>query len=281
MNKASWADRVEYEDNDLVVPNEVIDGDLKIITDYREIEGKKCQVTRTYKVEKKQVPRAIAYRKSLPKYGDSKNDPAGPNPATTMVDQEVLMQLVSIKGGVEEPQETEEELQMQVKQQLSKTVSCRICKEEHWTTQCPYKDRVSSSAQLDESSRAAAAAANAASKGLDPSKSSRYVIPSMRDGANRRGESMAYSKQQPRDENTVRVTNLSEDIRERDLQELFGAFGPLERVYLAKDKITNQSKGFAFISYKFKEHALQAINHLHGYGYDNLILSVEMAKPNN
>ncbi len=43
---------------------------------------------------------------------------------------------------------------------------------------------------------------------------------------------------------TVRVTNLSEDTQESDLQELFRPFGQIARIYLAKDKITNQSKVF-------------------------------------
>jgi len=41
---------------------------------------------------------------------------------------------------------------------------------------------------------------------------------------------------------TIRVTNLSEDTRESDLQELFRPFGPIQRIYLAKDKNTGQSK---------------------------------------
>ena len=41
---------------------------------------------------------------------------------------------------------------------------------------------------------------------------------------------------------TIRVTNLSEDTRESDLQELFRPFGPISRIFLAKDKYTNQSK---------------------------------------
>lgn len=41
---------------------------------------------------------------------------------------------------------------------------------------------------------------------------------------------------------TIRVTNLSEDTRESDLQELFRPFGPISRIYLAKDKVTGQSK---------------------------------------
>ncbi len=41
---------------------------------------------------------------------------------------------------------------------------------------------------------------------------------------------------------TIRVTNLSEDTRESDLQDLFRPFGSISRIYLAKDKNTGQSK---------------------------------------
>lgn len=44
------------------------------------------------------------------------------------------------------------------------------------------------------------------------------------------------------DNATIRVTNLSEDTRETDLQELFRPFGSISRIYLAKDKTTGQSK---------------------------------------
>lgn len=43
---------------------------------------------------------------------------------------------------------------------------------------------------------------------------------------------------------TIRVTNLSEDTRESDLQDLFSPFGPISRIYLAKDKNTGKSKVF-------------------------------------
>jgi translation initiation factor 3 subunit G len=37
---------------------------------------------------------------------------------------------------------------------------------------------------------------------------------------------------------TIRVTNLPENTRESDLQELFRLFGPISSIYLAKDKNT-------------------------------------------
>lgn len=63
------------------------------------------------------------------------------------------------------------------------------------------------------------------------------------------------------DNATIRVTNLSEDTRETDLQELFRPFGSISRIYLAKDKNTGQSKVSAHLKntktctfLKFKTH---------------------------
>ena len=52
-----------------------------------------------------------------------------------------------------------------------------------------------------------------------------------------------------RDEgHTLRVTNLSMDTKEADLAELFRRFGKTNRIYLAKDRITLESRGFAFVT---------------------------------
>lgn len=100
----------------------------------------------------------------------------------------------------------------------------------------------------------------------------KYIPPSRKDGGgDRRGS----------DENTVRVTNLSEDVREKDLLELFSKVGRIQRAYLAKHKETQSSKGFAFITYTTRQEALNAINKLNRQGYDSLLLNVEWAKPPN
>lgn len=57
------------------------------------------------------------------------------------------------------------------------------------------------------------------------------------------------SGRRQRDENSVRVTNLSEDVTEADLQQLFRPFGPISRVFLAVDKTTGENRGFAFVNY--------------------------------
>lgn len=83
-----------------------------------------------------------------------------------------------------------------------------------------------------------------------------------------------------RDQTTIRVTNISEETTELDLQKLFEQFGRISRVYLAKDKITLMSRGFAFVSFVHRQDAEKAMDKLQGYGYDHLILKLEWAKPN-
>ncbi len=61
------------------------------------------------------------------------------------------------------------------------------------------------------------------------------------------------------------------------MRDLFSRFGNLQRVYLARNKITQQSRGFAFVSFYNRRDAEKAIETLQGYGYDNLILRLEFA----
>ncbi|CAA7026742.1 unnamed protein product [Microthlaspi erraticum] len=93
-----------------------------------------------------------------------------------------------------------------------------------------------------------------------------YVPPNMGGGADRRastGSDMRWRN----DENSVRVTNLSEDTREQDLMELFGPFGAVTRAYVAVDQKTNMSRGFGFVNFVSKADVERAINKLNGYGW--------------
>lgn len=103
---------------------------------------------------------------------------------------------------------------------------------------------------------------------------------------------------------TLRVTNLSDETSENDLSEMFRDFGNVSRVYLVRDKETNQSRGFAFVTFQSRRYvpenedrmkgverkidildsnfcgnAEAAMNKLNGTGWDHLILSIEWAKP--
>lgn len=74
-----------------------------------------------------------------------------------------------------------------------KLVSCRICKGDHWTTKCPYKDTLAPLQEsLDADKKKDEPASNTtqqtAASGVRPGK---YVPPSLREGGNRKGESMS------------------------------------------------------------------------------------------
>lgn len=75
---------------------------------------------------------------------------------------------------------------------------------------------------------------------------------------------MGDSMRRPRDENSVRVTNLSEDTRDTDLAELFRPFGQVTRIYVAINHETKESRGFAFVNFANRDDAQRAINKLDG-----------------
>lgn len=80
--QSSWADEIEEGDSStLPAPTEKVKGDTKVVTEYIFNEdGKKVKVMRTYKIERKMVPKSVAQRRSWAKFGMSKGDKPGPNP---------------------------------------------------------------------------------------------------------------------------------------------------------------------------------------------------------
>mmetsp|Transcript_3445 Transcript_3445/g.5734 ORF Transcript_3445/g.5734 Transcript_3445/m.5734 type:complete len:332 (-) Transcript_3445:144-1139(-) len=130
-------------------------------------------------------------------------------------------------------------------------------------------------------SLAAAAGAGGWTQVGAASSGGKYVPPSQRGGASSAASMASKGVPQRTDDlNTIRVTNISENTTEADLQDLFQPFGRISRVYLAKDKETMVSRGFAFVSFVHKEDAAKAMEKLQGFGYDHLILKLEWARPN-
>lgn len=281
--KSSWADEVEEEGTagTLPPPIEEIENGFKIITEYKyNDDDKKIKVVRSFKIERMIVSKTIALRKTWSKFGQSKNDKAGPNPATTVVAEDVYMQFISNK---EEDNKPEEDALDKLKGMGEKgVVKCRKCCGEHWTTKCPYKDTVLPGGKLTDEKRpeSSGGVGPGMASGDDKSKqqNTKYIPPNLRDGGNKRGDSMSNSR--GRDEIiAIRVSNLSDSVTEADLEDLVKSFGPIHKLYLAKDKTTGQCKGFAYIHFKFRSDAAKAIASLHGHGYDHLILNVDWSKP--
>lgn len=78
---------------------------------------------------------------------------------------------------------------------------------------------------------------------------------------------------------SLRVSNLSETVTESDLRALFGKFGDISRACVVFDRETGEHRGFAFVNFRLKSCAEKAIEFLDGFGYENMILRVEMAAP--
>ncbi|CAO3704083.1 unnamed protein product [Rhizopus stolonifer] len=276
--KASWAD--EYEDEEESYQPQVYTDDdgNKVIVEYRDNEdGKKVKVTRKIrsKLVTEHVNKAVAQRKKWTKFGEEEGRKAGPDLSTTTIGENIPLKLKSNTGKDVEAV-ADEEAKIKLQSQLkTKNIACRICKGEHFTSKCPYKDTMQ---PLDEIASTIEAVKldtteTETTNGTAPSK---YTPPHLRGkGAASAGETMREKRD---DSATLRVTNLSEDVTDSDIYDLFNRFGNIARVYLARDRETNLCKGFAFVSFNIKEDAEKAQQAINGYGYDSLILRVEFAR---
>ncbi|KDP44884.1 hypothetical protein JCGZ_01384 [Jatropha curcas] len=277
-----WGELDEDDGEDLdflLPPKQVIGPDengIKKVIEYRfNDDGNKVKITTTTRVRKlakARLSKSAVERRNWAKFGDAVHEDVGSR-LTMVSTEEILLERPRAPGTKVEETKLPGDNLAQLGKAGAVLMVCRTCgkKGDHWTSRCPYKDLAPQSEAFTDKppTSETAAAASGPTKGA-------YVPPSMRAGA----ESPAGSDMRRRnEENSVRVTNLSEDTREPDLLELFRTFGPVSRVYVAIDQKTGVSRGFGFVNFVNKEDAERAINKLNGYGYDNLILRVEWATP--
>lgn len=262
----SWGDE---EDDGEILPQPTTfyeeddqNGDkIKVVVEYlKNDEGKTVKVTRKYKQEVRRVRNnpAVAQRKKWKKFGFCANLPPGPERGVTDISQEDIPLTLGAPGSKQEELPKDTALILQ-------SIECRICKKkgDHYTANCPLKNAVHAPQDADENK--------------DEAKSNVYRPPNKR---GIQGDDKTSEHRSERDElPTLRVSNLSESAHEQDLQELFKPFGPVQRVFIAKDKQTGESRGFGFVTYYERKDAQRALKHLDGYGYDHLILHLEWALP--
>ena len=75
------------------------------------------------------------------------------------------------------------------------------------------------------------------------------------------------------------VGNLSFDTTENDLRRLFEAFGTVTSCNLIMDKMTDKSRGFAFVELSSPAEAAKAIAEMNGKEVGGRALTVNEAKP--
>ncbi|KAH9076865.1 hypothetical protein Ae201684P_010796 [Aphanomyces euteiches] len=88
----------------------------------------------------------------------------------------------------------------------------------------------------------------------DSSKSKEKEAPPVERARSTSQERIEKAKQRElmeltRDHRTVFVGQLTQKVRERDLEKFFGALAKVEHVLLIRDKFTNKSKGFAYVEF--------------------------------
>lgn len=242
-------------------PTEKIEGDTKIVTEYKfDDEGKKVKITKTYQIVRNEVTKGVLKRRQWRPFGKAQSEDEKREATTT--EDEVLMQFINQKDTVA-AQDDPWAKAFEANKNLFK---CRVCNGSHATAQCPL------GGQPDD-------AANGM-LGLSrlTSTTDRYVPrPQLMEQSGK--TSIVASMRLREDMNTIRVTNLPGDMQDSDIKDLFGKVGRISRIFLARDKFTGASKGYAFVSFEKHESALLAVTTFNGFGYSNLILKVELARP--
>ncbi|KAI9613824.1 hypothetical protein H4Q26_009674 [Puccinia striiformis f. sp. tritici PST-130] len=277
--KTSWAD--ELDEDELPPPTEKIDPTtgIKTIVEYKwdETGEKKIKTVRKIKrtLVTTRVSHTVAARKGWSKFGEEKGKKSGPDLATTTLGEAIKMK-IAVAGLNKEPAAEQTKATVMPG---GKRITCRLCQGDHFTASCPYKDTLGgvlggdTADQDQQDGPGASQAQNNAGAGGGTGK---YVPPSQRDGA-KRGDSM--QKPNRDDLPTLRVTNLSEDVQESDLWDLFGRFGRISRIYVGKDQETGLCKGFAFVSFEDRVEAEKAMKKINGLPYDHLILGCMWSLP--
>lgn len=77
----------------------------------------------------------------------------------------------------------------------------------------------------------------------------------------------------------IYVGNLSYDVTENELEQMFGSFGPIKSVKLISDKFSGRSKGFGFVEMSTRDDAERAIAELNGKDIRGRALVVSEARP--
>lgn len=277
-SRTDWAE--EEDESAVSLPAPQItknkDGTETIVTWFLGEDGKKVKTTRKIRktVHQIHVNPAIAERRQWAKFGMEKGKPAGPQRETTSVAENIIFRpSANYKATQREDEGKMDEQKAKLK---DKKIKCRICSGEHFTSRCPFKETMApegeAGAGMGDDLTGVAADAPAAG-GLGTGGSS-YVPPFLRKGAAGGGERMG-GKYERDDLATLRVTNVSESAEEDDLRDLFGRFGRVTRVFLAKDRETGRAKGFAFISFVERSDAAKACAKLDGCKCSNAIDEVE------
>ena len=78
---------------------------------------------------------------------------------------------------------------------------------------------------------------------------------------------------------SIYVGNLSYEVRQEDLLEVFTEYGKVKNIHLPKDRETGRVRGFAFVEMETDEQEVAAIEALDTAEWMGRVLKVNKARP--
>lgn len=255
----SWVDTMKehHAADQLPPPSEKIEGDTKIVTEYKfDEQGKKIKITKTYQIVKNEVTKGVLKRRQWRPFGKDQSEDE--KREATNMDEEIFMQFINQKDS----EQTEDDPWLKALE-ANKSL---------------FRNRGLAPNQNSKVDELADDMGGLSLNRLNNPNTDKY-IPRPQLMEDRGKPSASMSMRLKEDLNTIRITNLPGDLQDTDIKEIFENVGRITRIFLAKDKYTGASRGYAFVSFDKHEQALSAVNTFNGFGYANLILKVELAKP--
>ncbi|KAL0242792.1 hypothetical protein GEMRC1_005355 [Eukaryota sp. GEM-RC1] len=212
--------------------------------EYIREDGTKVRVCKTIRAATQKILTNpdIEARRSWTSFGVS-----GTHPGTSTLDEE---QNIDLRPAHIKPKPSKQHIDLDMKP--ANLLKCRYCQStEHMSYQCTDKPSDEEIARVDLQEN-----------------TDKYV-PRIK----------AQAAAGDLEEHTVRVTNIPPDIEDRELRDLFEGCGLLHRCHLVKDRITRESRGFAFITYLYRDDAQKAINTLNDHVLGHNLINVGWSKP--
>ncbi|MDR3268502.1 MAG: RNA-binding protein [Tannerella sp.] len=77
----------------------------------------------------------------------------------------------------------------------------------------------------------------------------------------------------------IYISNLSFNVEDSDLRQLFEEYGEVTSAKVITDKFTGRSRGFGFVEMSDNDASLKAISELNQFEYDGKVITVNEARP--
>ena len=251
----------EYKQNKEVPPSgEVIHNDYKYIFKYRYDDGILIMNSSQYKVVsvKVKMTKAMFRRRNIKKFGQAVNDDRY---AGVTIGDPINFNLEDTKY-FEQNTNARDKIDKYKRRITSNDI---IKKERKAYVPCHLRAE-------DDNSLVTVGNNKSDKSNVHKPKSNKYVHPGAKNRYSNRNQEV-----DPLDIKTLMVSNISTDVDETQLEELFVYYGKIRKIHIAKDRKTEISRGFAFVEFYSRQDAEYALDELNGHRLGYLVMSIKWA----